>query len=281
MSAGERVSAVPTLTDLVRQQGGNRVPPLVLFKAGNTSPPIFMTHGLGGNVVEVFPLATRLEVGHPIYGMQARGIDGLEEPHERIEDMAEYHLDAIRRLQPHGPYFLIGYSFGGMEMLEIARRLSRTGEKIALLTMLDSYPHRRTLSFGQHARLALHLASRRATSLMRVGKTDRTQAGRRSEGDATHQPPGGELEVRTRVVSEYTKRALKNYRPQFYDGKIRFVKAAVRSHFPADPVAVWGRLVTECTLESVPCDHPGMLTTHIETVTAIVSRYLEEALAEK
>jgi thioesterase domain-containing protein len=266
----------------VHQQGGNRVPPLVLLKPGNCDPPIFMAHGLGGNVMEVFPLATRLDVGHSIYGMQARGIDGLEEPHERIEDMAEYHLDAIRQLQPHGPYFLTGYSFGGLEMLEVARRLSRAGEKIALLAMLDSYPHRHSLSFGQHARLALHLAKRRATSLMRGGRNDdRIPAGRRSEGDAAPQPLPGELDARAVRVSEHTKHAWRDYRPQFYEGKIRFVKAAVRSYFPADPVAVWGPLVRECTLESVPCDHKGLLTTHIETVTAIVSRYVKEALGEK
>ena len=272
----------PPLTDLARQQDGARVPPLVLFKAGSVNPPIFMAHGLGGSATEVLPLATQLDVAHSIYGMQARGIDGREEPHDRIEDMAEYHLGAIRQVQPHGPYILIGFSFGGLETLEIARGLSRAGEKIALLAMLDSYPHRRNLSFGQHVRLALYLARWRATSLIRgSGNHYGGQVGQHSEGTAAQKPTSGESEARAVRVSEYQDRAWRNYRPQFYDGKIRYVRAAIRSYFPADPVAVWGPLVRECTLESVPCDHKGMLTTHIEMVGAIVSRYVKEALGER
>lgn len=282
MSSGEPAPAVPTLTDLVRQQDP-RIPHLVLLKAGSASPPIFMTHGMGGDVIGILPLALGIRVASPIYGMQARGIDGLEEPHDRIEDMAAYHLAAIRHVQSHGPYFLIGYSLGGLVMLEIARRLSGDGEKIALLTMLDSYPHRSHLSFGQHARLALRLGKRRALSLMRGrAHSHPSRVGEQSKQHDSQQAPSVESAVRARQrVSEYEDRAWKNYRPQFYDGKIRFVKAAMCSYFPADPIAVWGPLVKECTLESLPCDHAGMFTTHVETAASIISLYVEEALAEK
>ena len=280
MSSGEPAPAVPTLTDLVRQQDP-RIPHLVLLKAGSASPPIFMTHGMGGDVIGILPLALGIRVASPIYGMQARGIDGLEEPHDRIEDMAAYHLAAIRHVQSHGPYFLIGYSLGGLVMLEIARRLSGDGEKIALLTMLDSYPHRSHLSFGQHARLAWRLAKRRALSLIRTGvPSNRSQGGERKQYDVG-ELASVEFAARARQrVSEYEDRALKNYRPQFYDGKRRFVKGEIRSYYPADPAAVWGPLVKKCTLESVPCDHTGLLTTHVETVASAVTRYIDEAIAE-
>jgi acetoacetyl-CoA synthetase len=281
MNSDEQAHSVPTLTDLVRQQDP-RIPHLVLLRAGSASPPLFMTHGMGGDVIGILPLALGIRVASPIYGMQARGIDGLEEPHDRIEDMAEYHLASIRQVQPHGPYFLIGYSLGGLVMLEIARRLSGDGEKIALLVMLDSYPHRSHLPFGQHARLALRLAKRRALSLMRGrAHSHPSRVGEQSKQHAGQQHPSVEWTAqRMQRVSEYQDRALKNYRPQFYDGKIRFVKAAMCSYFPDNPVAVWGPLVKECTLESVPCDHAGMLTTHIETVASMVTRFIEEAVEE-
>jgi thioesterase domain-containing protein len=215
--------------------------------------------------------------------MQARGIDGLEEPHDRIEDMAEYHLGSIRQVQPHGPYFLIGYSLGGLVMLEIARRLSGDGEKIALLVMLDSYPHRSHLPFGQHARLALRLAKRRVLSFIRTGvPSNRSQGGERSERCDGQQLASVELAARARQrVSEYEDRAWLNYRPQFYDGKIKFVRAAIPSFVPDDPVAVWAHLTREFEFETVPGSHHEMLTTYVDSLASILSRYVDEAIGEK
>jgi acetoacetyl-CoA synthetase len=280
MNSDEQAPSVPTLTDLVRQQDP-RIPPLVLLKAGSTNSSIFMTHGMGGDVIGILPLALGIRVASPIYGMQARGIDGLEEPHDRIEDMAEYHLAAIRQVQAHGPYIVIGYSLGGLVMLEVARRLSGDGEKIALLVMLDSYPHRSHLPFGQHARLALRLAKRRALSLIRTGvPSSRSQGGERKQYDV-RQLASVELAARARQrVSEYEDRAWLNYRPQFYDGKIKFVRAAIPSFVPDDPVAVWAHLTREFEFETVPGSHYEMLTTHVETVASILSSYVIEALGD-
>jgi surfactin synthase thioesterase subunit len=57
----------------------------------------------------------------------------MEEPFERIEDMAEFYLDALNELQPQGPYILIGYSFGGLVALEMAKCLLDEGRSVALL----------------------------------------------------------------------------------------------------------------------------------------------------
>jgi len=54
-----------------------------------------------------------------------------------IEDMAYHYIKEIRTIQPHGPYFLAGYSFGGMVVFEIAQQLHRQGEKVDLLALLD------------------------------------------------------------------------------------------------------------------------------------------------
>jgi hypothetical protein len=56
-----------------------RLPPLVLLKAGTEKPPVFITHGLGGSVMELFELVARIRLRHPRHGMQAKGIDGVEE----------------------------------------------------------------------------------------------------------------------------------------------------------------------------------------------------------
>jgi thioesterase domain-containing protein len=67
--------------------------------------------------------------------------------------MARYSLGAVKQLQPHGPYLLIGFSLGGLVALEMAQQLVAQGEKIGLLAMLDSYPHVSRLSRGQRGSL--------------------------------------------------------------------------------------------------------------------------------
>jgi len=107
---------------------------------------------MGDTVLSLLPLARALQSSHAIYGMQAPGLDGVEQPLNRIEAMAEYYLQEIRRLQPSGPYFFVGYSLGGLVVLEIARRLLDGGEKIGVLAMLDSYPDRRHFTLAHRIR---------------------------------------------------------------------------------------------------------------------------------
>jgi thioesterase domain-containing protein len=271
----------PVAQTVLPAHGQSKFPSLVLLKAGGENCPIFMAHGLGGTVNEFLQLANHLQVNHPIYGLQEKGADGLGEPLDRIEDMAEFHLDAIRQSQPHGPYYLIGYSLGGLVSLEIAQRLTKAGEPIALLAMVDSYPDRRYLSISQRLRLFLRLARWR-TSLVRAG-ADRNESGVRegrhaNASDRSHFDESTEVLVR---IKECQRRAWWNYRPQFYGGKISFVKAGIASSFPDDPVAIWSPLSKRFEIASVDSDHVGLLTTHSVSVARVLSRYLAEGAGKQ
>ena len=118
----------PTIAALaaeLEQPSIPRLPPLVLLRKGSAEPPVFIAHGLGGSVIDFYRLLTHIRCDRNVYGMQARGIDGVDEPFATIEEMAQYHLDAIRAVQPHGPYLFVGYSLGGLVCMEIAQRLTR------------------------------------------------------------------------------------------------------------------------------------------------------------
>src|SRR5450432_1342480 len=146
----------------IHDRGGSAMSDvLTLLKAGTESQPLFMAHGMGGNAMEFSDLVKLVRTERPIYGLQAKGNDGAEEPFERIEDLARYYLDAIKQLQSRGPYFLIGFSLGGLIALEMAQQLSSSGEIVALLAMMDSYPHPKQLSLWQRTRLASRLIKRR------------------------------------------------------------------------------------------------------------------------
>src|SRR5207248_9465236 len=72
---------------------------------------------------------------------------------ERGEDMARFYLEAREELCPQGTYILIGYSFGRLVALEMAHRLSKTGKNVALLVLIDAYPHPRYMAYTQRMRL--------------------------------------------------------------------------------------------------------------------------------
>jgi len=260
---------IAALAALLEQPTTPRVPPLVQLKAGSEDPPVFIAHGLGGSVMDFFQVVRHIQTPHAIHGMQAKGIDGVDEPLDRIEDMARYSLDAVRQLQPHGPYLLVGFSLGGLVALEMAQQLIAEGEKIGLLAMLDSYPHVSHLSRGQRARLSIRQTWRRAA--------------RRLQWLGVSPPYQTVLEVSPSPVLQHFRDsaylALERYQPRFYPGKINFVRAAIPTDFPADPAAVWSHLAREFELETVPGDHLGIMTTHFESLGSAISGYLRRLSA--
>ncbi|WP_228864668.1 non-ribosomal peptide synthetase [Xenorhabdus sp. PB30.3] len=102
-------------------------------------PPLFLIHETTGDPLVYSRLATLLPAELPVYTLQAMGLHTVENPPASIEELATYHIDAIRRIQPHGPYRLAGWSIGGTIAYEIALQLVSDGEKIDYLGMIDSY----------------------------------------------------------------------------------------------------------------------------------------------
>jgi amino acid adenylation domain-containing protein len=104
---------IAQLANVIRQEEDTNVwSPLVLIAAGGDKPPLFCIHPVGGNLFNYYSMSKIVGVDRPIYGLQAKGIDGKQPPFDRIEDMASYFIEAIKTVQPHGPYFVLGYSFG-------------------------------------------------------------------------------------------------------------------------------------------------------------------------
>ena len=257
---------ITALAALLEQPATKRFPPLVLMKSGTEKQPVYLAHGLGGSAMDFFQPVKYIQSEHPIYGLQAKGIDGVDEPFECIEDMAQFHLDAIRELQPHGPYLLIGYSLGGLVAMEMAHRLSAMGEKVGLLAMLDAYPHMSHISLGQRLRIRARQARR---GLLFVGDLG---------GSASYKPPADvSFSPTMQRVRNSAYLALTRYQPRLYRGKVKFVRAAVSSVFPYDAAAVWAKFVTDFEVETVPGDHLGIITTHYQSLGNVLCRYLEEA----
>lgn len=112
--------------------------PLVPIQTAGSQPPLFCAHPIGGNVLGYIALGRYLSPDQPFYALQAPGIDGQQPPYTRIPDLAAYYIQAIQTIQPTGPYFLGGHSFGGLVALEMAQQLQKQGHEIALLAIIDT-----------------------------------------------------------------------------------------------------------------------------------------------
>ncbi len=114
--------------------------PLVAMQPEGEGAPLICVHPAGGNVLCYEHLVRHLGGGRPVYAIQARGSDGLGEPHTSIDDMVSDYLAALKRLQPRGPYYLVAWSSGGPVAYEMAYRLKQQGDEIGLLALIDSWP---------------------------------------------------------------------------------------------------------------------------------------------
>jgi aspartate racemase len=131
---------IEQLSDVLREgPSPARWSSLVPIQTLGSRPPLFCFHPIGGNVVTYSELARRLGPDQPVYGLQAVGLDGREAPLKTIEAMAAHYVREIRSVQPTGPYFLTGSSFGGVLAFEAARQLEERGERVGLLALLDTY----------------------------------------------------------------------------------------------------------------------------------------------
>ena len=131
-----------TFAERARKPKAARGGVLVPLVAGGTGPPLFCFAGAGGLAGEFLLLARHLEVDRPVYGLQARGLEGGGRPDWTARRWAARCVRQIRRIQPHGPYYLAGHSFGGILAWEAAQLLRQGGEDVALLVLIDTlYPN--------------------------------------------------------------------------------------------------------------------------------------------
>ncbi|MEE3623998.1 amino acid adenylation domain-containing protein [Nitrospirillum sp. BR 11752] len=118
---------------------------LLPLRTQGQGAPLFCIHPVVGLGWAYAGLLRHIGPEHPVYALQARGLaDDTALPQaplpRSVEEMADEYLTHIRRVQPQGPYHLLGWSFGGLVAVAIAHKLQREGEQVDLLSLLDAYP---------------------------------------------------------------------------------------------------------------------------------------------
>ncbi|MGJ0428965.1 alpha/beta fold hydrolase, partial [Methylobacter sp.] len=121
----------------------NGYDPLVALHSGSFAvAPLFCVPGAGGSVSAFTDLTLALGSSRPVYGLQPRGLDGERVPHATVPAAAKAYLRAIQSVYPEGPLHLVGHSFGGWVVFEMALQLAESGRSVASLTLIDTEaPH--------------------------------------------------------------------------------------------------------------------------------------------
>jgi phthiocerol/phenolphthiocerol synthesis type-I polyketide synthase E len=118
-----------------------KVSPAVPMQTGGSKRPFFCVHPIGGGIFCFRDLVRHLGPEQPFYGMQARELSDISsdgDPYGTLEEMADYYVNAVRGVQPDGPYLLGGFSWGSIVAFEMAQQLARAGEKVPLLVIMDT-----------------------------------------------------------------------------------------------------------------------------------------------
>jgi aspartate racemase len=255
----------PTLENLaavIRAGEGSEASwrPLIPIRTEGNRPPIFAVPGVGGNVLSYTDLARFLASEQPLYALQSRGLSGDEKPYTRIEDIAAAFVAEIRGLRPLGPYILLGACMGGVVAFEMAQQLRSTGQEVALLVMIETWPPpapaaRPRMPPSARTRAALQLIHTRvrmyAEELAQLRGRQRLDflRGRLKRlatsivrGDVFHRNRG---EYYLRLVTESNLIAFQRYEPRTYAGRAVLFCAEGRTVSPdADGRLRWRELIT-------------------------------------
>jgi thioesterase domain-containing protein len=262
---------------------------LVSIKPSGDRVPLFCVHGVRGNVITYSSLAQYLRPDRPLYGLQSQGLDGIAPPFQSIEDMAAHYLAAIREVQPAGPYFLGGYSFGGWVALAMAYQLTIVGEEVPLLALFDShktFESRAALREFNPAALTIRRAAFHFTRFLRSDSrlgyvvaraktvhrrlTTRVQAGRiETAGAASRSDP-------LRVVELANWTALGKYVPRKVRGRMTLFVTQDSSPFYRTPEEEWGRHADELQVHKVPGTHNAIFTEpHVQDLARTLNALLD------
>jgi thioesterase domain-containing protein len=239
-------------------------------------------------MVEFYRLAETIPTAHPIFGVQARGIDGRDEPFDRVEDMAAYYMDTLATLHPSGPYLLVGYSFGGLVALEMAQQMLARKQRVDLLVLIDAYPHPRFMPAAQRWRLALRRMHRHAGNMAEIPLGQAVTyfwrgiqrkffvSGPEVKGLAPAGPP---LSFATTLpyVNQKAYTAYANYRPRFYPGPIKFITTEEKTFFPGDPAIIWNQLTSDFESVTIPGNHLNIVHVDCTPLADVLTGFLRSA----
>ena len=297
LSAIFQSSTIKQLAILHEQANYQTSSPLVAIQPQGSKPPLFFVHPVGGNILCYYELSLHLSSDQPFYGLQALGLNGESQPYTRIEDMAAKYIEALREIQPNGPYFLGGWSMGGIVAFEMATQLLRHGDQVDMLAMLDSPA---PVNSEQIAKIDDY----NDVKILVDFAIDMAQSAGKNLSSSVEQLQGLTLDEQLNYFLEQARivnlvpwdfeleqlrcllkvfknnvLALQSYTPQVYPNQIIYFHASdeVSNKF-SDPTLIWSRLSGKpIEIITIPSNHYTIITKpHIQTVLEHLNVFMNQ-----
>ena len=267
-----QASTLSQMATLIQKNQGD-TPDLVLIpiQTEGSKPPLFCLHTKTGSIFDYYGLAKYLAPDQPVYGLQARGLDNQEVFYQlksqrlqySIETLAADYIREIQMLQPAGPYYLCGYSFGGLLAYEIAQQLTAQGQSIGMVALFDTYNNSDSW-FHRPLSLRLRNVVGRFQTLSWSERSAYSQQKLRSLGAVFHPSSAIEQQAQEKITVHEAacEAALKHYQVKTYSGDIVLFKAGCTPEefgyqaTKVDDYLGWDQVVTgQIKLQPVECHH--------------------------
>jgi amino acid adenylation domain-containing protein len=278
---------------------------LVEMKPTGAKPPFYCVHGMTGDVFWFRDLLEHLDPEQPFWGLQSQGLDAVQPPLPTIEAMAAHYVAEIRALQPQGPYYVGGYSYGGSIAYEMACQLREQGQEVALLAIIDHatpasgyYTYKITPYFLLHFlrnlpyRVQDFLRRRPDQIWARIRRqflifNKAADRSRHPQQRQLHAAAAGELIDQAPELPDHVQRvietnfdAILGYHPRLYPGKLTLLRArGGRLFCTHDPTMGWKPYALEgVDVRAIPGSHLRLFhKTHVRHLARQLQQCLDEA----
>ena len=252
-------------------RAGNTSPglaPIVPIRRSGSSSPLFCIHGGDGGVIFYQNLSDHLQGEKPLLAIESPALGRAEDPPQTtVVDTASQYLKAVRSEQANGPYYLCGYSFGGLVAYEMACQLVEAGESVAFLGVYDSInPQAPRRAYRIDERIAVHwqhytegtVLNRAKQTVERVKDAYKLRREIRVGQSTGHSEPYSEL--RALQVRERNSSAYDAYTPTRLS---RATMTLFKTTEPDDKFETaydygWGDVVENLDIVELPGEHLSM-----------------------
>ncbi|HLZ87828.1 MAG TPA: amino acid adenylation domain-containing protein, partial [Puia sp.] len=269
---------------------------LVPIRAEGSKTPLYIVHGGGLTVMIFHSLAKSLDPDQPVYGLQARGLNGIDEPLDNMNAIAAHYLSEILEHNPDGPYCLAGYSFGGFVAFEMARQLLAMGKEVKMLGIFDTAADNTSVQFEPLWKRVLRKIGRQFPKLFFILQSLGRHPGQTIKYQTTffrkkmRQPlqrfgllaeEKNELDTLEHAgkINEKIEIAYSNYKMQPLNINVDLFRVKTRLYFVSDPECLSWRpyALKGVTVHEVPGDHKTFLMDpHYKEMAVILQQCLDE-----
>jgi len=236
--------------------------------------PIFLIHGDNGNYL----LSRYLGQDQPVYGFFHPGSEGEGIKFKSVREISTSYLEKIRKVSPEGPYYIAGFSFGGVVAFDIAMQLQQSGQKVPFLVLIDSISPLAKEPFKWHNNLYRIIRS----NILRTIKLELIRFTKIAicNGYILVNKPIP-VERRNFYMLDKYRKLNSKYNPGKFDGKILLFRTSANP--TSNKFLGWESLVAGIKYISLPADHTTVFDNEksAELLKIEFARYLSEVTTKK